>query len=708
MTTLPSLVVKNQSVNVNNTIQASSLIVSTSDPLGYPITYYRFFDEGDGGAGYFTYNGYAEASGQWITVSAADLPLLQYVGYYPGAETVDAEVWDGYNWSNYQTATITTTVALPQLAVQNQAINTYSYIQASALIQSAIDPNGYAITDYAFRDDGGGAGYFILNGYTQASGSWITVSSFNLWELQYVSGGTAGKEKVEVEAWDGANWSKAQIATITTISQSPVLVAQNQTVGTENDINAASLIKSVSDPSGYAITYYAFRDDGGNGGYFILNGIQQNVGGWIIVSAAQLAQLKYEGGTTAGSETVDVVAWDGYNLSNQKTVTITTQLADLPVITVQNQTLNANSEIQAATLIKAASDPAGNPITYYDFRDDGGGGGYFTFNGIQQTADTWITVSKTDLSALQYIGGAQAGKETVDVAAWNGNNWSYYQTATVTTTANSLPVITVQNQSLDVNKKIQAATLIHSASDPGGHAIGSYEFRDDGGGAGHFTLNGVQQATGAWIKVSAAALSTLQFVAGAKAATETVDIAASNGTNWSNYHTATITADAVVPPTVSLQDQVVGAAGSLAAASFVTGFSDYYNYPISSYKFIDNGGDGGYFTLSGVKQAAKTWISVTAANLANLKYVAGATSGADSIAVEIYDGHAWSASQTAKAIIMSVGGSGLPAVTVQNQSLTVNGEIQASALIKSVSDRTSWPSPNMRSATMAATVAISC
>src|SRR5262249_28074977 len=59
------------------------------------------------------------------------------------------------------------------------------------------------------------------------------------------------------------------------------------------------------------ISYYAFYDSGAGGGHFGLNGVTQAAGQWIIVSASNLATLSYVGGTTAGSETLYVAAWDG-------------------------------------------------------------------------------------------------------------------------------------------------------------------------------------------------------------------------------------------------------------------------------------------------------------------------------------------------------------------------------------------------------------
>src|ERR1019366_2367686 len=98
----------------------------------------------------------------------------------------------------------------------------------------------------------------------------------------------------------------------------------------------------------------------------------------------------------------------------------------LPVISVQNQSVVEDASIAASSLIASVSDPNGKTITSYDFRDDGGSGGYFTLNGVKQADNVFIQVTAAQLSQLQYVGGSSAGSEQVDVAAWDGVNWSYY------------------------------------------------------------------------------------------------------------------------------------------------------------------------------------------------------------------------------------------------------------------------------------------
>ena len=109
----PSIEIQNRIVESNASIQASSLFSSVTDPYGYPIISYGFYDEGLDG-GYFTLNGVALNNQQWNYVPSSELSSLKYVaGTTSGIDDVDVEVWDGQNLSYYSQATVTTAASLP-------------------------------------------------------------------------------------------------------------------------------------------------------------------------------------------------------------------------------------------------------------------------------------------------------------------------------------------------------------------------------------------------------------------------------------------------------------------------------------------------------------------------------------------------------------------------------------------------------------------
>jgi Ca2+-binding RTX toxin-like protein len=651
---IPVITVQNRSVNANDSIQASSLITSVTDPANHAITFYDFRDNGLGG-GHFVLNGITQASGVWITISAADLANLIYVGgSAAGSETADVAAWDGYAWSNYQTATLTTTaINLPVVVVQSQTVDTNASIQAASLIVRVDDPGNFAITSYQFRDNGAAGGHLAFNGVAQASGTFITVNASDLSKLTYVGGSTAGAETVDIAAYDGHAWSYYQTASVTTIAPSPpVVTVQSQVVNANASIQASALIIDINDPNNFAITSFKFMDEGSGGGHFALNGVTQASGTWITVSAADLSKLTYVGGSAAGNEIVDVAAYDGHAWSNSASATMITvaNSGNPPVITTQNQSVNQNSAIQASSLIASVTDPNNDAIAFYEFRDNGAAGGHFSLKNFTQVSGTWIAVSAVDLADLLYVGGSAPGSESVDIAAYDGHNWSAYKSATVTTKAaqNNGPVITVHNQSVEENAAIAASSLIVSVTDPNNLAITSYDFRDNDAGGGHFSLDGVTQTSAAWITVGAADLAKLTYVGGSSAGSESVDIAASNGFSWSSYRTAIVTTNSPAGiPVLTVKDQAVDQNATVQAASLIVSVNDPSGFAITSYQFRDNGAGGGHFVLNGVTQGSGTWITVSAGDLSKLTYVGGTTAGSETVDIGVWDGHNWSATKTA-------------------------------------------------------------
>jgi len=77
-----------------------------------------------------------------------------------------------------------------------------------------------------------------------------------------------------------------------------------------------------------------------------------------------------------------------------------------------------------------------------------------------------------------------------------------------------------------------AASSLFSASDADGDAITQYEFWDSGAGGGHFRVNGVNQAAGVAIPVSAANLALTDYQGGASAGSELVWVRANDGSGW--------------------------------------------------------------------------------------------------------------------------------------------------------------------------------
>jgi hypothetical protein len=97
------------SVNKGQSVSISSEL-TVSNPDGDSITEYQFLNSG-GDGGRFVVGGTTESAGQWFEISAANLGSVVYVGgSSPGADTLQAEVFDATSgtWSPATTFTATT------------------------------------------------------------------------------------------------------------------------------------------------------------------------------------------------------------------------------------------------------------------------------------------------------------------------------------------------------------------------------------------------------------------------------------------------------------------------------------------------------------------------------------------------------------------------------------------------------------------------
>ena len=447
----PTVVVNVQSVSIaeNNSIAASSLITSVSNPNGDNITEYGFWDGGTGN-GHFTVNGTVQPDGQWIYVLANNLSSIQYVGgATPGNESLYVNAFDATTgvWSNYSSLTATTTAPPTQtivVNVQNVSVAENASIAASSLITSVSNPSGDSITGYAFWDGGTGNGHFAVNGATQPDGQWIVVNASNLSGVQYVGGASPGSESLFVEVFDGTTgtWSNYSSLTATTTVPhiAPTVNVQNVSISENASIAASSLITSVSNPSGDSITGYGFWDGGTGNGHFTINGTTQPDGQWIVVNASNLSGVQYVGGASPGDEALFVDVYDGTTgtWSNYGTLTATTTAPHSPAtVNVQNVSVGENASIAASSLITSVSNPSGDNITGYAFWDGGTGNGHFTVNGSIQPDMQWNVVSASNLSSIQYIGGASPGNEPLYVTVYDATigTWSNTNSLTATTTA---------------------------------------------------------------------------------------------------------------------------------------------------------------------------------------------------------------------------------------------------------------------------------
>jgi VCBS repeat-containing protein len=129
------------------------------------------------------------------------------------------------------------------LTVANLSPSQTQALPASSLFQ-ANDPDGDAITKYAFYDTGTGGAHFLVNGVVQATNQEIDVTAAQLAQVTYQPG--VGADTLRVRAYDSGQWSpwssNFTVADTTPPTVSSVVMSAAGVVAGAGDLAAGSAV----------------------------------------------------------------------------------------------------------------------------------------------------------------------------------------------------------------------------------------------------------------------------------------------------------------------------------------------------------------------------------------------------------------------------------------------------------------------------------
>jgi hypothetical protein len=459
-----------------------------------------------------------------------------------------------------------------------------------------------------------------------------------------------------------ASTPQAALAAMTTASTTetplaslvPVATVEDHTLETNQWHQIADWI-SYSNATGRAPVQYAFWDSGtaATSGYFWTpNNSHNPANATITVNAADLSNVWVRGGQAGGTETMWVSVFDGVSWSAWDSFTLTTSPNTVPIATIADHSLTINHWQQISNWI-SYSDANGDAATQYQFWDGGAAttSGYFwTPNNSHNPANATITVNAADLSNAWVRGGQAGGAETMWVRAFDGTDWSAWDSFTLTTLPNTAPVATIADHSLPVNHWQQISSWI-SYSDANGDAATQYQFWDGGTAAtsGYFwTPTNNHNPANTAITVSAADLGNVWVRGGQSGGTETMWVRAFDGTDWSAWDSFTLTTLPNTAPVATIADQALDPNQWQRVSSWVA-YSDANGDAATQYQFSDGGAvtTSGYFwTPSNSHNPANTTITVDAADLSNVWVRGGQTGGTETMWIRAFDGTDWSAWDT--------------------------------------------------------------
>ena len=296
-----------------------------------------------------------------------------------GSHPVRTVSWTINDGTNSYSATSTIDVDRAPVAANNTATDavgsTLTTTAASGMLSNASDLDGDSLTVTGVSDTAHGAGtvgsalagvygHLTMN----ANGSYSYVAD----NTAAISSGPTGchlQDTFTYTVSDGNGGTTNASLTIT-LDRAPVVTASNVVLTAGNTTVAASSLFSVADPDGNAIATYAFEDTGS--GHFVLNGVVEPNNQEIDVSAAQLAQLTYQGVAGSTADTVELRVNDGTLWSSWTSFTVTP-----PPVVIEADGVTA--------LLQSGNDYFLNPVASGTTIT----GPELRFNGAPVTAGEW-------------------------------------------------------------------------------------------------------------------------------------------------------------------------------------------------------------------------------------------------------------------------------------------------------------------------------
>ena len=494
-----------------------------------------------------------DTTGQTSSAGGTGLTTAQFMAGLPSG--FDSTVW-GTNPSinnGYPYLLANPLPPLPVLTVHNIPGAVRGQAIALTTLLTISDPGNVGYNQLELWDSNGtpSGGQFVVNGAPQSGGREIDISPTDIVNAVFDVGLLGGTDTIWARLLQSnaqlTDWQKFLVAA--PIDTPPTVTPNsfNLMAGHRQSFAASSLFTAI-DPEGDTITQYDFWNGGAGGGHFALNAQVLGANEDNYVTAAQLAQTVYEGGS--GSDTLWVRAYDGALWSPwSQSFTVTAPIDTGPLVTPVTGNLPAvHNQSFAASSLFHYSDPFGDLATEYDFWNSGSGGGHFVLNGTPLGGGQDNYISPAQLTQLSYQSGS--GADTLWVRVTDGTEWSpWSQAFTVTAPIDTGPVVTSSSLNASRNQRFAASSLFNY-SDPFGDPATQYDFWSLGTGGGHFELNGTVLGSSQDNFLSAAQLPDLTYQSGSGA--DTLWVRAFDGAQWSAWSSAfTVTAPVDTGPVVT-------------------------------------------------------------------------------------------------------------------------------------------------------------
>jgi hypothetical protein len=573
-----------------------STFLSVSDADADPMVRFEVRDNNAAaGSGVLWYAGANLVAGQVVQVNTGDLSTLwARGGANTGTDAMEIRAFDGIGWSEWKSFNLVT--RLPNLVPVVTPTESIHYLPFGVVVPagslfSAMDPNGEAITQYEFWHNSGG-GQFLVNGVGQPAGQAIGIAPADLDKVTYQAGFLQETETVFVRANDGTAWSPwAQWS----MASGPQGLRMGEIVGTRgND----------------------FRSTSPGNIFFGLKG-DDNISG--------------SGGAMGGEGN------DTYNVQFGESMLIyDTGNSPNDVLNMSNIDIRLLGLVDERHLALISSNLHPNPDFLQIFAvaivfDYASSGMIETISGqswqqfaAQIPADNHFTWAELELGA-----GLSSPAEVAEFMY-------HYRRREAALQVDSAPVVAARSPQPDIfRNNSYAVSQFFTASDANGDPIVSWELTDLNAGNGTLLVNGVAQQHGTPVTVFD--LAGVTYQAPGLGGSDTLRVRASDGGSLSApVDIPVVTVNHL--PVVSAQSASPREGEEISVGSLFTA-ADADGDPIVTYQITDTGAGGATLLVNGQVQPVNVPVTVAAADLGTVRYLAGAS--AETLDVRAHDGIEW-------------------------------------------------------------------
>ena len=320
-------------------------------------------------------------------------------------------------------------------------------------------------------------------------------------------------------------------------------------------------------------------------------------------------------------------------------------VATAPVLTVPSTNVAATSgEVIAASSLFSATGGDGNPLTYYVLDNSPAADGHFVINGTAEPNGSVFSVNATQFAETSFVAGAGGTANDLFVIAYDGQqlSGSQYTEFHVNVSPSPAPVLTVPSTHVAATSgEVIAASSLFSATDAEGTPLTYYILDNSPAADGHFVVNGAVEPNGTVFTVTAAQLAETSFVAGAGGTTSNLYVIAYDGQqlsgpDYTEFHVNV--APSAAPVLTVPSTNVAATSGESIAASSLLSATGGDGNPLTYYILDNSPTADGHFVVNGTAEPNGSVFSVTAAQLAETSFVAGAAGTSSNLYVIAYDG----------------------------------------------------------------------